>query len=83
MFTDNSVECIKLSELEVGGSAVVVSVSDKSNLNGRLMDLGISPSAKIECVACAPSGAPRAYRARSTTMALRNIDADTVIVRML
>lgn len=84
MFADRSNRSkvsTKLSQLRVGDSAVLISLPNDTNIKKRLMDLGLSPGIKIKCVACAPCGAPSAYRVRSTIMALRECDADMITIK--
>ena len=41
----------------------------------RLMDLGLTPGARVACLFSAPSGDPRAYMVRGSVIALRREDA--------
>lgn len=84
MFADRSNRSkvsTKLSQLRVGDSAVLISLPNDTNIKKRLMDLGLSRGIEIKCVACAPCGAPSAYRVRSTTMVLRECDADKITIK--
>ena len=46
----------------------------------RLMDLGLTPGARVTCLFSAPSGDPRAYMVRGSVIALRREDAAGVVL---
>lgn len=66
---------LTLSALPVGGGGVIAGVALGGELRGRLMDLGFTPGARVECLLAAPSGDPRAYLVRGSVVALRAADA--------
>lgn len=70
-----------LSELAVGSSAVVVSISPDAPQRRRLLDLGIVPGAVVLAERLSPLGDPTAYRVRGTLVALRRAQAGGVVVR--
>ena len=70
-----------LSELPAGASAVVTAVGAVGAARRRLLDLGLAPGARVDCVGAAPSGDPRAYRVHGAVLALRRRDAAEIRVR--
>ena len=72
-----------LSELPVGASALVTAVGGVGEARRRLMDLGLAPGARVDCVGASPSGDPRAYRVRGAVLSLRQRDAALISARPL
>lgn len=64
-----------LNKLEIGRSAIVKSIHNKSTERRRLLDLGILPGTLIENVMLSPLGDPVAYRVRNSVIALRSEQA--------
>lgn len=61
-----------------GQRGVVESVDGAGDSRRRLLDLGLTPGAAVECLFSAPSGDPRAYMVRGSVIALRREDAGRV-----
>lgn len=76
----NTSNCFPLSSLEIGESAMVKKIETEPSMNRRLLDLGMTRNVKITCLLSAPSGDPREYLIRGTTIGLRNQDASKVFV---
>lgn len=76
---------IRLSELQTGGAARIVSISDqcKSDIKKRLFDLGIMPGALIKCAFLSPLGDPVAFLIHGTLISLREEDASNINVRQI
>lgn len=72
---------IPLSQLPLGKKARVLSLSADGLPRRRLLDLGIVPRTIIEAIRVSPSGDPRAYRVRGTTIGLREEDAREILVQ--
>lgn len=74
---------VRLSELGAGEEAEVRFLD--SELRGltrrRLLDLGLTPGARVRAVLSNAFGDPRAFRVRGTTVALRNDQAEHIWVR--
>ncbi len=66
---------LTLDSLPEGGAGIVSRVRWGGELRARLMDLGFTPGARVECLFSAPSGDPRAYLIRGSVIALRSSDA--------
>ena len=69
---------MKLSEINVGETAYVIQISKQSNIFRRLLDIGLIPGTKIECVLKSPMKNPKAYMIRGAVIAIRNEDADYI-----
>jgi ferrous iron transport protein A len=71
---------VPLSELPVGGRAVVVELDAKPELAARLTALGFLPDTEVRCRRRAPLGDPRVYELRGTQLCLRRSEAKSVRV---
>lgn len=69
-----------LLSVPVGGSADVCAVRTSGDMRRRLFDLGLLPGTQVSCLYAAPSGNPRAYLIKDAVIALRSIDASSVII---
>ena len=69
---------MKLSEIEVGEVVHVTKISEESCITRRLLDIGLIPGTKIECVLKSPMKNPKAYMIRGAVIAIRNEDADCI-----
>ena len=67
-----------LSGLSLGEWGRVKSVKAQRDIYRRLLDLGFTPGAKVECALMAPGKRMRAYFVRSSLVALRTGDAKTI-----
>ena len=47
----------------------------------RLLDIGLVPGTTVECVGQSPGGDPKAYLIRGAAIAIRQEDAESVILR--
>jgi len=70
-----------LSDLPVGGRAVVVAIDAPRELLGRLEALGFLPATEVICRRRAPLGDPRVYELRGTQLCLRRAEAERIRVR--
>ena len=74
-------EVIKLlSDLEVGESSTVVSLTLSGAIRRRMSDIGLTPGVRVVCIGKAPFGDPRAFLIRGKTVAIRGRDADGIEV---
>jgi len=71
-----------LSQLQSGESAVVLSISPvcRGLDRQRLLDLGLLPGTKVSVELTGPGGDPKAYRIRGALIALRDDQADRILV---
>jgi DtxR family Mn-dependent transcriptional regulator len=79
---EDSVDGIRLSMLEPGEAAEVLSISPASRgaERRRFLDLGILPGTKITAEFDSPSGNPAAYKIRGAVIALRESQAEHIKV---
>ncbi len=69
-----------LNKISTGEFAVVLSVDTELSLKQRLYDIGLVPGTKVKVVHQSPAGNPRAYIVRGAVIALRNCDAEMIVV---
>ena len=70
-----------LDKISTGELAVVVTVDTALSLKQRLYAIGLVPGTKVKAVQQSPAGNPRAYLVRGSVIALRNCDAEKIVVR--
>ena len=71
-----------LDKISIGEFVVVMRVDTQISLKQRLYDIGLVPGTKIKVVHQSPAGNPRAYLVRGAVIALRNCDAEKIMVRV-
>lgn len=69
---------IDLAALEPGETAVVSHVGGETPMGRRLLELGLIPGTRVQCLGKSPAGDPAAYLIRGAVIALRKRDAATV-----
>lgn len=72
-----------LSELKIGDTAKVFSLSSSGSERRRMLDLGIIKGTVVEAVQKSPSGDPVAYFICGTLLAIRAEDAEKCLVQAL
>lgn len=72
----------RLSDLPVGGEAVVHGLSPSciGPERRRLLDLGVGPGTIIRCEFAGPFGSPRCYDIRGALIALRDYQAERILI---
>jgi DtxR family Mn-dependent transcriptional regulator len=72
----------RLSDLPVGGEAVVYALAPSciGPERRRLLDLGVVPGTRIRCEFPSPFGSPRSYDIRGALIALRDHQAERILV---
>ena len=70
-----------LNKLSIGSTATINSLLFTGNLRRRMLDLGIVPNSKITALFKSPFGNPTAFLIRGSIIALRNIDAEKIIIK--
>lgn len=72
----------RLSDLPIGGEALVHGLA--SSCTGperrRLLDLGVVPGTRIRCEFASPFGTPRSYDIRGALIALRDYQAERILI---
>lgn len=74
---------MKLHEISIGEKVYVVNISSNSNIYRRLLDIGLIPGTKVECVLISPANNPKAYMIRGAVIAIRNEDAKFIDVKYI
>ena len=69
-----------LLSLREGSTAKVGTLDAAGLTRRRLLDLGFTLGAKVQCLFSAPAGSPRAYMIRGSVIALRSSDAESVSI---
>jgi ferrous iron transport protein A len=72
---------VNLLDLNIGEEAIIRELKIDNSLKFRLQDIGFLKNTKIKVLHSSPSGDPRAYFIKNTTIALRNKDAKNIIVQ--
>lgn len=69
---------MRLNEINLGDKVYVKKVLKESSITRRLLDIGLIPGTKIECVLISPMKNPKAYMIRGAVIAIRNEDANNI-----
>lgn len=69
-----------LAELEIGAFARIISVEGDSAVSRRLLEMGVTPGARVRVIKNAPFGCPMEIRVRNSHLALRRSEADSIFV---
>ena len=72
---------MRLSEVGLGEARYVTKILKESSITRRLIDIGLIPGTKLECVLISPMNNPKAYMIRGTVIAIRNEDAKYIAVK--
>lgn len=67
-----------LKELEIGKSAIIISVGGEGSLRQHFLDMGIIPGAEVTAVKLAPMGDPMELQIHGYELTLRLADADKI-----
>jgi DtxR family Mn-dependent transcriptional regulator len=72
----------RLSDLPVGGEALVYALAPSciGQERRRLLDLGVVPGTRIHCEFSSPFGSPRSYDIRGALIALRDYQAERILI---
>ncbi|KNF08087.1 ferrous iron transport protein A [Gottschalkia purinilytica] len=74
---------VSLSDLPVGKLAKVQCIVSNGNQRRRFLDLGLIPGSIIKSERKSPSGNPTAYNIRGSIIALRNEEAQNIVVSIV
>lgn len=77
---DNTINSFPLSRLPIGRTAVVSELLSSDSLRRRMLDIGIIRGTHIKALRRSPSGDPIAYFIRGSVIALRDTDAEKILV---
>lgn len=70
----------KLSDLKKGDKAIIKDIKVEGAMKRRLLDIGLIKDSTIECALESPLKDPKAYWIRGTLIAIRNNDANKIII---
>ena len=65
-------EIFHLDDMTPGQRAEVLALRTESRMRRRLLDLGLVPGTRVECVGQSPGGDPKAYLIRGAAVAIRS-----------
>lgn len=71
---------MRLSSLAVGERGNVINILAEGEMRRRLIDIGLIEETVVSCIGRSPLGDPSAYLIRGAVIALRDADADTVLI---
>lgn len=69
-----------LEQIGVGMSARVQALCTSGSIRRRLLDLGMIPGTRVQCLQKSPAGDPTAYLIRGAVIALRQEDSAAIQV---
>jgi ferrous iron transport protein A len=70
-----------LKDLKPGQEGIVVSIGEKGPMRRRIMDMGVTPGAKVKVIKVAPLGDPIEVNIRGYELSLRKDEAKQIIVQ--
>jgi len=71
---------IPLHQLPIGGVGVVQNLLAQGLSRRRMMDLGLTPGARVEAIRVSPAGDPKAYKIRGAMLAFRKEESCKILV---
>ena len=74
-------EFASLNTLDIGEKATVRELKNSGTIRRRLLDIGLTENASIECVGKSPSGDPCAYLIRGAVIAIRCEDCKKIYIK--
>ena len=69
-----------LKEILPGDFAAVKEIITDGDMRRRLLDIGLTPGPRVECIGKSPGGDPKAFLIRGAVIAIRAEDAAGIIV---
>ena len=76
-----NVKIISLAEVPVGKKCEVCSLTSAGSERRRMLDIGLVQGTTVEALQKSPSGNPVAYFIRGAVIALRDEDANKILVQ--
>lgn len=70
-----------LNNIKTGESAVVKQLMMHGTMRRRLLDIGLTEGARVECIGRSPAGDPAAYLIRGAVIAIRDADTRDIIIQ--
>lgn len=72
-----------LKDIKIGDSAIIKKVIANGNIKRRLLDIGLTPGTKIECVLENPGKNLIAYMIRGSLIAIRDEDIENILIEAM
>ena len=72
-------DVISLCDIDVGQSAVVVTILSSGSIRRRFLDIGLVSGTRVTCLMKSPCGDPTAYLIRGAVIAIRRKDAADIL----
>ena len=70
-----------LNGIDVGEYAEIAELLTKGNMRRRLLDIGLTPDTRVECVGKSPAGDPKAFLIRGAVIAIRKEDCEEILIK--
>ncbi len=72
---------MNLFDLKTGEKCLIDKITLCGSMRRRLLDLGLTPDTRVECVGISPLGDPKAYLIRGAVIALRQKDCRKIYIK--
>lgn len=72
---------MNLFELQSGKKCLIDKITITGSMRRRLLDLGLTPDTKVECVGKSPLGDPKAFLIRGAVIALREETCQKIFIK--
>ena len=72
-----------LKDIDPGAAAAVKEITVGGDMRRRLLDIGLTPGTRVECIGKSPGGDPKAFLIRGAVIALREEDCAWIFVSEL
>jgi len=73
----------QLAKLDIGGRGRIVGVTGNGEVSRRLLEMGVTPGAKIRLLRAAPLGDPLEFELRGYRLSLRRSEAEQIDIETL
>ena len=70
-----------LNSIDVGEYAEIAELLTKGSMRQRLLDIGLTPDTRVQCVGKSPAGDPKAFLIRGAVIAIRKEDCDEILIK--
>ena len=67
-----------LADMLPGDTATVKEITTEGDMRRRLLDIGLTPGTRVECIGKSPGGDPKALLIRGAVIAIRNEDCSGI-----
>lgn len=67
-----------LADMLPRDTATVKEITTEGDMRRRLLDIGLTPGTRVECIGKSPGGDPKAFLIRGAVIAIRNEDCSGI-----